>query len=131
MNWDQFDKEIRELGRKIDFSPDVVIGVVRGGVVPAAVLARMLKVRDIRVVKVRHVGSGRKVDDEAPEVSGMKVLLVEDMLETGKSLQTAKEYFESKGAEVKTACIYTMKKSTVTPDYSLREIPEVVPFPWE
>ena len=131
MHWNEFDKEIRKLGEKITFEPDAVVGVVRGGVIPATVLANILKVKKFYVIKVRHVGDGRKVKGEfAPDVTGQKILLVEDMLETGKSLIAAKEYLEGKGAEVKTACLYTMPGSEIAPDFSLREVPEVVPFPW-
>jgi hypoxanthine phosphoribosyltransferase len=132
MEWKGFDKEIRELARRIDFSPDAVVGIVRGGVLPATVLANLLKVRDLRVIKVKHVGSGRRVDDDAMQgVAGMKILLVEDMLNTGKSLAAAKQYLEKKGAEVKTACLYTLPHSEMEPDFFLKQVPEIVEFPWE
>ncbi len=132
MNWDEFDKEVRELGRRIDYTPDAVIGIARGGVVPAVLLSKFLKVKDMYVLKVRREGTERRIMAEiVPDVGGMRVLLVEDMLETGKSLVVAKEYLEKKGAEVKTACLYTMPISEIRPDFSLREVAEVVPFPWE
>lgn len=133
MNWKEFDKEIRKLGEKVTFKPDAVIGIVRGGVIPATVLANLLKVKKFYVIKMRHVGEeGRRVKgDFAPNVFEKKILLVEDMLETGKSLAAAKKYLEEKGAEVKTAALYTMPKSEIVPDFSLKKIPAVVPFPWE
>lgn len=48
MNWDEFDKEIRELGRTIDWKPDVVIGIARGGLVPARLLSSGLNVYEGR-----------------------------------------------------------------------------------
>ena len=132
MNWDEFDKEIRELGRRIDYQPDAVIGIARGGVVPAVLLSKFLKVKDMYVLKVLREGTERRIMAEiVPDVAGMHILLVEDMLETGKSMVVAKEYLEKKGAEVKTACLYTMPMSEIKPDFSLKEITEVVPFPWE
>lgn len=59
------------------------------------------------------------------------ILLVEDMLETGKSMIAAKEYLESKGAHVFTACLYTMHQSQIVPDYSLRGVAHVIALPWE
>jgi hypoxanthine phosphoribosyltransferase len=59
------------------------------------------------------------------------VLLVEDMLETGKSLIAAKQYLESKGARVKTACLYVMPISEIVPDFSLRQVEKVEKFFWE
>ena len=84
------------------------------------------------VLKVRREGNDRQIMAETvPDVSHLKILLVEDMIETGKSLIIAKEYLESKGAKVKTACLYTMPMSEIIPDYFLKEVPTPLPFPWE
>jgi len=132
MNWNEFDQEIRGLGKIIDYIPDVVIGIARGGVVPAVLLSKYLKVKDMYVLKVRREGNDRRIMAETvPDVSHLKILLVEDMIETGKSLIIAKEYLESKGAKVKTACLYTMPMSEIIPDYFLKEVPTPLPFPWE
>ncbi len=132
MNWKEFDKEIRTLSGRIDYTPDIIVGIVRGGLVPARLLSSELKVKNMYALTVKKVGEERKVTSGILEnINGKKVLLVEDMLETGRSLIVAKEYLEKKGAEVKTACLYTMPKSEIRPDFSLKEITEVVPFPWE
>lgn len=132
MNWDEFRDAVKELAGKIDYSPDVIVGIVRGGMVPARLLSSGLGVKDMYALTVKKAGGERKVmSDILEEISGKKILLVEDMLETGKSLIAAKEYLEKKGAEVKTACLYTMPISEIRPDFSLREVTEVVPFPWE
>lgn len=132
MDWKKFEKEMQVLEKKIHWKPDAVIGVVRGGVIPATVLANRFNIRKFYVIKVHHVGDGRKVKGEfEPRVAGKKVLLVEDMLKTGKSLEAAKEYLEKKGAHVKTACLYTMPHSIIAPDFSLKQVKEEVHFPWE
>jgi hypothetical protein len=53
------------------------------------------------------------------------------MLEAGKSLIVAKEYLANKGADVKTACLYTMPISEIKPDFYIREVNDVIKFPWE
>lgn len=135
MDWRSFEKEIRSLGKKIDddgWSPDAVVAIVRGGVVPAMTLTYRLGVRKFYILKVSHVGESRRVKgDFAPDVFEKKVLVVEDMLESGKSLAAAKEYLEHKGAEVKTACLYTMPQSVIVPDFFLKQVPDIVEFPWE
>jgi hypoxanthine phosphoribosyltransferase len=134
MDWKKFDKEIHAVGEKIaqsGWSPDAVVGIVRGGVVPAMVLANFENVRKFYVIKVSHVGEERRVKTFEPDVYEKKVLLVEDMLETGKSLQAAKEFLEEKGADVRTAALYAMKGSVIKPDFYLREVSEVIEFPWE
>ena len=132
MRWDELRGEVKELAGKIDYIPDIIVGIVRGGLVPARLLSSELRVKDMYALTVKRVGEERNVtSDILEDISGKKVLLVEDMLETGKSLIVAKEYLEKKGAEVKTACLYTMPMSEIKPDFSLKEITEVVPFPWE
>lgn len=131
MDWKKFDTELRALEHKIDWRPDVVVGISRGGVIPAMVLAQHFNVRKYYIIKVSHVGDDRKVKTFEPDVFEKKVLLVEDMIETGKSLKAAKEFLEAKGAEVKTACLYTMPTSVIEPDVYLKQVKAVVPFPWE
>jgi hypoxanthine phosphoribosyltransferase len=134
MQWGEFDTEIRKVGGKLaasGWSPDAVVGIVRGGVVPAMMLANLSNVRKLYLIKVSHVGDERRVKRFEPDVFEKKVLLVEDMLETGKSLKAAKEFLEGKGAEVRTAALYAMKGSVIKPDFYLREVPKVVEFPWE
>jgi len=132
MKWDEFESEVDKLAARIESVPDVVIGIARGGVIPAVLLSKSLKVKDMYVLKVQKEGDERRVMAEIfTDVSNSKVLLVEDMLETGKSIIVAKQYLEAKGAEVKTACLYTMPITEIQPDYFLREVREVVHFPWE
>jgi len=129
---DEFQKEIQALSEQIDQAPDIIVGVVRGGLIPARLLASRLKVKDMYCLTVRKVGEERKVlSDILENISGKNILLVEDMLETGKSLIVAKKYLEDKGAVVKTACLYIMPQSEIKPNYFLKQIDEVEKFPWE
>jgi len=132
MNWDELQLEVKALAAQIDFAPDMIVGIVRGGLVPARLLSSELRVKEMYALTVKKVDDERKVMNEILEdLSGKKILLVEDMLETGKSLIVAKEYLESKGAKVKTACLYTMPQSEIVPDFSIKKVAEVVRFPWE
>ncbi|MCR4328505.1 MAG: phosphoribosyltransferase family protein [Patescibacteria group bacterium] len=131
MSWDEFDKEMRALAQKIEYIPDIIVGVVRGGLVPARLLSTLLKVPKMRCVTLERAGERKILDELQGDFTGKKVLVVEDMIETGKGLVAARKYLESKGASVKTACLYTMPISETTPDYFLREVSEVIKFPWD
>ena len=132
MDWDTFTKETRKLGKKITYKSDCIIGIARGGVIPAVLLSKQLKVKDMYVLKVRVEGDERKIMAEIfTDVNGKKVLLVEDMLESGKTLKVVKDYLESKGAKVKTAALYSMPKTMFKPDFYLKEVSKVEHFPWE
>ena len=134
MKWDQFEEEIKKLAEKIrsGFQPDLIVGITRGGAVPARLLSRELNTKNMHGISIEKVGGERKVvTDLQIDLSGEKVLLVEDMLETGRSLIVAKKYLENKGAEVKTACLYIMPQSEIKPDYFLSRIENAAKFPWE
>ncbi len=132
MDWQTFESEIENLSKKIDYQPDIIIGITRGGIVPARLLSRDLDVKPMYCLTVRKVGEERKVvNDVLDDLVDKNILLVEDMLETGRSLIVAKQYLESKGAKVKTACLYTMPISEIEPDFYLRQVKEVEKFPWE
>ncbi len=132
MTWNELDTEMKLLAKKVRGKPDAIVAVMRGGLVPARLLARDLDVRPMYAVTVRRIGDERKLTvDIVEDIRGKRLLVVEDMIETGRGLMLAKEHLESKGARVETACLYTMALSEIVPDYSLREVPDVVRFPWE
>lgn len=132
MNWQQFEDSINQLVTKIDVKPDIIIAIVRGGLVPARLLATKLSVSDMYALTVIKQGSTREVvTDITKDISGETVLLVEDALETAKSLLVAKHYLEGLGATVQTAALYIMPNSETTPNYYL-DVREPLPkFPWE
>ena len=132
MDWQTFESEIKKLSMKIDYKPDIIIGITRGGLVPARLLSTNLQVKDMYCLTVRKIGEERKVTNEITEnLVDKSILLVEDMLETGRSLSVAKQYLESKGAKVKTACLYTISISEIEPEFYLKQVQKVKEFPWE
>ncbi len=47
MSWEELNKEIADLSAKIDFTPEIIVGIVRGGLIPARLLSMHLKVKDM------------------------------------------------------------------------------------
>lgn len=132
MNWNTFELEIKNLSKKIDFTPDYIVWIVRWWLIPARLLSEFLKVKSMFYLNVGKKEGERFVFwDVDYDLDWKSILLVEDMLETGKSLIIAKEWLEKRGSEVKTICLYTMPISECKPDFFLKEISEVIKFPWE
>jgi hypoxanthine phosphoribosyltransferase len=91
MDWNEVDSALTKLARKIDGKPDYIIGIVRGGLVPARILATKLDVKNMQCLTVKKQGVVRNVvTDILEELAGKSIVLVEDMLESGKSLIVAK-----------------------------------------
>jgi len=132
MTWTKCTQEIKALAKKIDYTPDIIVGIARGGIIPAVLCAESMGVKDMYCLKVRRKGNTRKVIAEVfTDVTKKKVLVIDEMQETGRSMNAIKKYLEKKGAEVKTACPYIMPHTSPKPDFYLREVKKVQKFPWE
>jgi len=125
--------------RRSGFKPNVIIGVTRGGWIPARVLSDLLGIPDLATVRVEFYLGVAETRNEpvltqgvSAVVEGKKALLVDDVADTGKSLQLAREHLRQQGAtEVQIATVYRKPLSVITPDYYEKETRRWVVFPWE
>ncbi len=140
--WDKIYEFLLSLAEKIredDFKPDVIVGVSRGGWLPARVMSDLLENPEIANVKAEfYLGvaqtKGEPLITQPVSVSVMdkEVLLMDDVADTGKSLRLVKSHLKEKGAtEVKIATIYYKPWSVVIPDYYEKETTSWIIFPWE
>jgi hypoxanthine phosphoribosyltransferase len=67
MNWESLTKEISDLSEKIAYS-DVVIGIVRGGMIPARLLSTCLNVKDMYCLTDSKKEKNRTVTSDILEV---------------------------------------------------------------
>ena len=140
--WNQIFDLLLCQARKIQadrFKPDFIVGVARGGLIPARILADLLKTPDITFVTVEYYcGIDQKNKEPilkqcltAP-IPDKKVLLVDDVSDCGRSLQLAKKHLQEQGAkEIKTATIYCKPGTLTVPDYYEKETSRWIVFPWE
>ncbi|MGC8542601.1 MAG: phosphoribosyltransferase family protein [Vulcanisaeta sp.] len=145
VSWDEISEWARILSMKIKDSgwlPDIVVAVARGGYAPARLICDYLGITDLISVQVVHWPSTAQVAERAyikyplsVELSGKKVLVVDDIVDTGDSIQLAKEHIErnNKNVEVRTAALQWI--STVAkfkPDYWAIEVKDWTWFvyPW-
>lgn len=125
--------------RQSNFKPEVIVGIAKGGWVPARVLSDLLEVSVLATVQVEfYMGIAKSRAEPvlkqkaAAAVKGKKVLLVDDIADTGKSLQLARAHVLQRGAaEVRVATLYKKPGSAVKPDYYEAETSLWVVFPWE
>ncbi len=125
--------------RRSGFKPDVIVGVLRGGWIPARVLSDLLEVTYLVTVGVEfYVGVAETRNEPvlthgvSADVEGRKALLVDDVADTGKSLRLAREHVLQQGAtEVRIATVYHKPFSTIKPDYYEKETRRWVVFPWD
>ncbi|HDJ21922.1 MAG TPA: phosphoribosyltransferase, partial [Candidatus Bathyarchaeota archaeon] len=142
MTWDQFYELARRVAEKIKdsgYRPDFMVGLARGGWVLSRVLCDFLGVKDLVSIKVEHWGVTATPDGKARikyafdiDLTGRKVLVVDDITDTGESMMVAVDYVRTKNPEeVRTAALRHIQGSKFTPDYYGDEITwRWVVFPW-
>ncbi|MBS3815026.1 MAG: phosphoribosyltransferase [Hadesarchaea archaeon] len=139
MTWHDAEKAVEALAVTIknDFDPDVVIGVARGGLIPAVRLSHLLNDLLMRVIHVKYYEDVDTPTEEPEiwsdvgELEG-KVLLVDDVADTGSTLEVVLNHLEDKVEdELRVATLVWKPKSSVKPDYYVYKTSDWIVFPWE
>jgi uncharacterized protein len=142
LSWTEFPVGVRELAGQViasGFQPDVVVAVARGGLVPGGAVAYALGTRGIGTMNIEfYTDIGQTLDDprvlpplmDTSELSGSKVLVVDDVADSGRTLELVMRLLEQHGCEARSAVLYTKPSSVFAPDYSWRETDLWITFPW-
>lgn len=142
LTWDLFGQASRDIARDViaaDFVPEVVVAIARGGLLPAGAIAYGLGVKNCGAINVEfYTGIGTVLD--APELlppeldmtylNGRRVLLVDDVADSGRTLDLAVRLLVERGAEVRSAVIYTKPTTIIQPDFSWKNTDLWIDFPW-
>jgi hypoxanthine phosphoribosyltransferase len=125
--------------RRDDFNPEVIVGVSRGGWPPARVMSDLLQnpnLANMRVEFYKDIGVRNKkpriTQPVTMEVVGKRALVVDDVSDTGHSLQAVANHLRRKPVkELRVCAIYMKPKSVFRPDYFSRTTKKWIIFPWE
>ena len=142
MTWDDLGTGARELAQAIEddgFAPDLVLAVARGGLLVAGAIAYALDVRNTFTMNVEfYTGIDERL--EAPlllppvpdpvDLRRARVLVADDVADTGATLALVKEFCEPHVAEVRCAVLYEKPHSTVACEYVWRRTARWITFPW-
>lgn len=129
-NWDYIYNLCRNVSNEIKssgYEPDVIIALARGGWFAGRVLCDFLGLDDLTSLKIEHYVGDVAIDTGEPHiryplsdsvVKGKKVLIVDDIVDSGKSMLSAKAYVAGrKPLEIRTASLQYVKSSRLDPDY--------------
>jgi len=145
VTWNEIEKWVNMIVKKMkedDFSPEIVIGLARGGLIPARLISDYLQVKDLYAVKTEHWGITASPDGSARitqklpiSVENKKVLVVDDITDTGQSLSLAVDHINSyKPKELRSATLLHITHSKYVPHYFAEIVPEEkwtwFIFPW-
>ncbi len=140
--WNQIYDMLLSQAEKIcqsSFKPDIIVGVTRGGWFPARVLSDLLGILDLAAVRIEFYRGIAETQKEpvltqavSVDVKGKRVLIVDDVADSGTSLKLAQKHVLQQGAaEARTATLYSKPWSAVKPDYHEKATSLWVVFPWE
>ena len=143
-NWDYIyglSRTVADQVRDAEFEPDVIVALARGGWFSGRVLCDFLGLDDLTSLKVEHyVGTAAKTEEPEirypmPEgsVEGKDVLIVDDIADTGGSIQHAYDYVTDRDTgTVRTATLQLLGTSEFEPDFVGERLLEWtwVVYPW-
>lgn len=141
LTYEMFGTAMRELAQTVidDYRPDVVLSIARGGLLIGGALGYALGIKNVSVINVEfYTDVDQRLEQpvmlpptpEAVDLTGMKVLIADDVADTGGTLRLVQEYCAAHVAESRTAVIYEKPHSVITPDYSWRTTDRWIDFSW-
>jgi hypoxanthine phosphoribosyltransferase len=132
-------RELDQIIRDDDFEPDVILAVARGGLIVAASLAYALGVKNTWTINVEfYTGVDERLElpiilppvPELVDLDDAKVLVADDVADTGETLALVKAFCGTRVGEVRVAALYEKPHSRVKCEYVWRHTDEWIVFPW-
>jgi len=142
LTWGLFGEATRELATQVardGFAPEIVLGIARGGLLPAGAVAYALDVKNVVMMNVEfYTGVDERLEvpvflppvPDAVDLAGSRLLVVDDVADTGGTLELVLDFCRGVVAEVRTAVIYEKPRSTVACEYVWRRTDRWIDFPW-
>ena len=142
LSYEQFGVAVRELATTIadsDYDPTIILSIARGGLLVGGALGYALGIKNTFTMSVEfYIG----VDERLPmpvvlppvpnqvDLAGARVLVADDVADTGATLALVKAFCEGYVAEVRCAVLYEKPDSVEKPEYSWCKTDKWIEFPW-
>lgn len=152
-SWDEIEvlsRKLRELLSDSGYSPTLIVAIMRGGAVPATIMAHLLgglpvfgmTIRTTVTDDVRSVRAtnGSSIIGELPRLRHERVLVVDDVTNTGSTLRQVCDHVRGlRPSDIRSACLVWDTVGTdpshildkCTSDFYGAKWHAWVAFPWE
>ena len=142
MTWGDLGTGARELAAQIaadGYAPDIVLGIARGGLLVGGALSYSLDVKNTLTMNVEFYTG---IDERLPvpmllppvpslvDLHTERVLIADDVADTGQTLLLVKDFLAGKVGEVRVAVLYEKPRSVVNCEYVWRRTDRWIDFPW-
>jgi hypoxanthine phosphoribosyltransferase len=142
MTWDDLGDGARALAERVHddgYRPEMVLAIARGGLLVAGALAYALDVKNTYTMNVEfYTGVDERLDvpmilppvPELIDLAEARLLIVDDVADTGLTLALVKDFCAGKVAEIRAAVLYEKPRSCVNCEYVWRRTDRWIDFPW-
>ncbi|HEX4520978.1 MAG TPA: phosphoribosyltransferase [Gaiellaceae bacterium] len=142
MTWADLGTGTRELAQIVHddgYRPEIILAIARGGLLVAGALAYALDVKNTFTMNVEfYTGIDERLDmpmllppvPDLVDFSETKVLIADDVADTGATLALVKRFLEGRVAETRCAVMYEKPRTTVRCEYVWRRTDRWIDFPW-
>lgn len=143
ISWDQVHRDSKALAWRLDHQgpgPEgawrSIVAITRGGLVPAAIIARELNIRVIDTICVKSYSHQAQSEAEvlkAPDAEmigdGTGVLIIDDLVDTGRTLEVVRAAYPA----AHFATVYAKPKGRPLVDTFITEVSQDtwIYFPWD
>lgn len=140
--WDTFGSACKKLAKDVidsGYIPDLVLCIARGGMGVGGTIAYAMGVKNCFAISVEYyTGIDQRLDIpvilapalDANELKGLNVLVVDDVSDTGNTLQLVMETCKKQVKEIRSAVLYKKPTSIIDPDYIWKNVEAWIVFPW-
>jgi uncharacterized protein len=142
LTWVEFGEATRNLAQQVadsGFRPDVVLAIARGGLTVAGALAYALSVKNCFAMNVEfYTGVDERIEVpvmlppmlDLVDIAGLRVLVADDVADTGMTLQLVHRVIESHVSEARCAVLYQKPRSVIDCEFVFRRTDDWINFPW-
>ncbi|MBO0746482.1 MAG: phosphoribosyltransferase [Candidatus Dormibacteraeota bacterium] len=143
LTWERFGEATRALAEAVHadgYRPDIVLAVARGGLLPAGAISYLLGVKNVFTMNVEfYTGVDERLAMpvmlppilNAIDMKGERVLVVDDIADTGRTLQLVLDFCRDHVEDVRSAVLYAKPGSVVRCDYVWASADAWITFPWD
>lgn len=142
LSWGEFGEATRDLARRIaadGYDPDLILSIARGGLLVGGALGYALDVKNTWTMNVEfYTGIEERLEvpmilppvPELVDLETARMLIADDVADTGETLTLVKGFCADKVAEVRCAVLYEKARSAVKCDYVWKRTDLWIDFPW-
>jgi hypothetical protein len=142
MSWQDLGDGARELAELVHgdgYRPDIVLAIARGGLLVGGAIGYALGVKNTFTMNVEfYTGIDERLEmpmllppvPDLVDFAEQRVLIADDVADTGATLALVKDFCQGKVAEVRCAVLYEKPRSTVNCEYVWRRTDRWIVFPW-